>query len=254
MTAKTSNIIARRRAAFTLIELLVVIAIIAILAAILFPVFAKARERARQTSCLSNMKQLGTAGMMYIQDFDETMFAYSVSVVAPDGNGTSYWTNLLDPYVKQRNLWTCPSFDDSLGATISANSTTYGVNLNHVVTSVNGSPAPFAIAEFKRPASLLWLTDSQSSKLLRSRDTTCKGFQQGYLAVYCPDVSTQNPPVTHSAQCAEVEQTRAVDARHNGGANVLFVDTHAKWLKADPLRLKETDASHDTDLWGHWSR
>jgi prepilin-type processing-associated H-X9-DG protein len=219
-----------------------VIAIIAILAAILFPVFAQAREKARQTACLSNMKQLGPAGMMYIQDYDETMFCYSNKVTAPDGNSTSYWTNMLDPYVKQRNLWSCPSFDDN-GAKISANSTTYGVNMNHVVK--NPPAEPLGLAEFTRAADLMWMTESQSSPLLRARDASCKGFQQGYLSVYCP--------LKHSTECPEVEITRAVDPRHNGGANVLFVDAHAKWMKAEPIRRAETLASHPVDLWGHWS-
>src|SRR5260370_6358699 len=90
----------RFRAAFTLIELLVVIAIIAILAAILFPVFAQAREKARQTSCASNMKQLGTAMTMYVQDYDET---YAQVWYA----NTGHWANVVLPYLGQGNqIWT----------------------------------------------------------------------------------------------------------------------------------------------------
>jgi len=85
----------KRRPAFTLIELLVVIAIIAILAAILFPVFAQAREKARQATCVSNLKQLGTAALMYAQDYDEQWPML-------ESGGTSRYTtaNLLDPYIK----------------------------------------------------------------------------------------------------------------------------------------------------------
>jgi len=83
-----------RREGFTLIELLVVIAIIAILAAILFPVFAQAREKARQTSCTSNLKQLGTAMMMYAHDYDES---YPSNWYPPDG----HWANVILPYLGQ---------------------------------------------------------------------------------------------------------------------------------------------------------
>lgn len=88
---------------FTLIELLVVIAIIAILAAILFPVFAKAREKARQASCLSNTRQLGIALISYIQDNDETGMAHAAF------NPTLYWPSMLIPYMKNTQILNCPS-------------------------------------------------------------------------------------------------------------------------------------------------
>src|SRR5579864_7256321 len=108
------------RRGFTLIELLVVIAIIAILAAILFPVFSQAREKARQTSCLSNMKQIGTAEQMYVQDYDErTFFRASASApspwrsdaIIPNANlrTQASWWNLLMPYIKNNQVFTCPS-------------------------------------------------------------------------------------------------------------------------------------------------
>lgn len=93
------------RRAFTLIELLVVIAIIAILAAILFPVFAQAREAARKTSCISNAKQLTTSVLMYTQDYDETLLFDHF------GRGTAlyHWMYALGPYIRNGQVWKCPS-------------------------------------------------------------------------------------------------------------------------------------------------
>lgn len=106
----------KQRSAFTLIELLVVIAIIAILAAILFPVFAQAREKARQTSCLSNMKQLGMGLIMYQQDYDETIplnreCSNPVDPTFPciPGRAIMGWVDMVEPYVKNQQVFKCPS-------------------------------------------------------------------------------------------------------------------------------------------------
>ncbi len=108
----------QRRNAFTLIELLVVIAIIAILAAILFPVFAQAREKARAISCLSNMNQLGLSMQMYVQDYDETFpywswwNSYSGGHGPSPNNVTSFWSNAIYPYVKSAGVYNCPDNND----------------------------------------------------------------------------------------------------------------------------------------------
>src|SRR5512139_3299716 len=102
---------AHSRRGFTLIELLVVIAIIAILAAILFPVFAQAREKARSASCQSNLKQICLSGQMYMNDYDEMMhWFYNYSVARDTGYGQrGYWWYCLYPYTKNWKIFQCPS-------------------------------------------------------------------------------------------------------------------------------------------------
>jgi len=139
------------RKGFTLIELLVVIAIIAILAAILFPVFAQAREKARMTSCLSNTKQLGLGVMMYVQDYDE-MFPCSswdtppVGTTQTDSGNASYpssvnWMWKVMPYIKNRQILICPS--DPKGGK-DANFENYDPNPNPTCDDAWGIPTPLS--------------------------------------------------------------------------------------------------------------
>jgi len=169
------------RSGFTLIELLVVIAIIAILAAILFPVFAQARESARKTSCLSNAKQLGLGITMYIQDYDETM-VMAWNLTQPGelrDNGAVYrqwttWTKNVQPYVKNVPILLCP--DNKFNAFIqSANATarseiysSYGFNYGYLNTYAgadsDGSSylfLPIGLAGVNKPATTVMIADDQ---------------------------------------------------------------------------------------------
>src|SRR5438045_2253444 len=144
------------RRGFTLIELLVVIAIIAILAAILFPVFAQARDKARQAVCLSNCKQLGTAIIMYTQDYDE---------VLPQGyNGPSKnsWGKVTVPYVKNTDIFTCPSAPQIKSRAPSVNrlfTGGYGCNRN-----IMGANLGRALAEITDPAGTFAIADTARLK------------------------------------------------------------------------------------------
>lgn len=143
----------KNRAGFTLIELLVVIAIIAILAAILFPVFAQAREKARQTSCLSNTKQMGLALMMYVQDYDETYcpayyYGDPTQVANLDATGNIQWSGMTQPYIKNRGIFVCPS-DPILGLP----PTNFIVATNNDGAGIHAGATPFngAIQDIQAP-------------------------------------------------------------------------------------------------------
>ncbi len=186
------------RRGFTLIELLVVIAIIAILAAILFPVFAQAREKARQTSCLSNQKQLGTGLMMYVQDYDETyalaypkyngqwLWYYFMSVPANWIPGQSaalttaysqFWANSTQPYIKNYQVLACPS---AQLVKLSGLPTPGAVAPVPVTYSFNGDLHGYTLAGIANPASCpaVWEGDGKAKLLgyqTANPDMECDG-------------------------------------------------------------------------------
>ena len=143
-----------RKRGFTLIELLVVIAIIAILAAILFPVFAKAREKARQSSCLSNVKQMVLAGLQYAQDYDER------GVMFGDGNDwgatSHFWHYSLLPYIKNNQIFDCPSDTDTFNGSPTDTSIGYGIAYSRLSRYGFG----IALAKIERPAEAVYFADA----------------------------------------------------------------------------------------------
>lgn len=187
----------RDREAFTLIELLVVIAILAVLAAILFPVFSRAREKGRQASCMSNLKQLGAALTMYTDDHDGT---YTRGQFWPFDDSHT-WIDAVGPYVKNRAVFVCPTgARDPYG---------YGYNIAYwgwgdLLDGMHGinDITPVHQSQVPQPAETIWVVDM-------GRYWGC-GLEFG------------------------IEEPLR---RHNGGANVLFVDGHVKWLQETPQRL-----------------
>src|SRR5579862_5289762 len=147
----------RTSAAFTLIELLVVIAIIAILAAILFPVFAQARERARAISCLSNQKQISLAVQMYATDYDETLVPGRIVDGNPfDFSSTKYFDTRLDPYIKNQSIWTCPSVGVQGG-----NIRSIGMNSVVAVDYAGWTiPSPVFLASLQYPSELIVMCET----------------------------------------------------------------------------------------------
>jgi prepilin-type N-terminal cleavage/methylation domain-containing protein/prepilin-type processing-associated H-X9-DG protein len=209
------------RKGFTLIELLVVIAIIAILAAILFPVFAKAREKARQSSCLSNMKQLSLASLQYAQDYDEILVkCYESFGPMPAGpwtyNRRWYWQpggndGMLYPYIKNSQVFQCPSQG------------MYGCNRT---IFISGTGSGLALAQIQSPAETVVLGDTLSSG---GSYLTGTGGTPGYGGMVAPLTPTNVTSYTNPAGC----NGRGLMAhRHNDGANLGFADGHCKWMKS----------------------
>jgi prepilin-type N-terminal cleavage/methylation domain-containing protein/prepilin-type processing-associated H-X9-DG protein len=266
-----SHLIRLEKKAFTLIELLVVIAIIAILAAILFPVFARARENARKSSCQSNLKQLGIAHTMYTQDYDEKMMPAQTTV----GTTSHRWPQILSPYVKARGFVFCPSADYGLplAGTLTYQDTIdnpagtnneyyYGLYPSYGYNSIYLSPYTACPDGFDSP--------SASCQATPSTGTAHVGVPAGYtgdltgIALSGVDAPSQTVAMTDSvaaptsaptnlkwgyflvrppqlwARVAPTPMDRdsygRVVARHNGMTNVLYVDGHVKAARLDALR------------------
>jgi len=226
-----------RQRGFTLIELLVVIAIIAILAAILFPVFARAKEKARQTSCLSNLKQLGTGLAMYAQDYESTLPLYRISVPAtvvnPDGSasgGLLYWAALIHPYVKNSQIFTCPSNPEAKQFTFGAwNRYNYGVNM----FSNPWFGTPFyafgkgaQLGELARPAKTLAIMDACTYYVC-----PFAGYPMVAPTIAQPALRAEPEPENNGGSATG----DALKAYHNDGSNVVHFDGHAKWYTWNEL-------------------
>jgi len=199
---------------FTLTELLVVIAIIAILAAILFPVFARARENARRASCMSNLKQIGLGTMMYVQDYDGNYFLRTYS---SDGAGKisgtiySYWFPVtgkdwvLEPYIKSVQLFTCPS------STITRS---YAYNVYPATTQ-------YSEAQIDKPSQMLAFVDDQFGGGVAYPPTST--HPNTWDSNFC-----QIPGTSVNPGCSADQRFYG---RHLDGVNLAFMDGHVKWMK-----------------------
>jgi len=209
---------------FTLIELLVVIAIIAILAAILFPVFAQAREKARQTTCLSNMKQIGLALRMYTDDNDEQM---PISVNYPDGWwSTRTWPLALNPYMKSYKMFNCPSRARKYNSEGDLQSVYGHYALNPRLLTYCFTAESDAVKSIN-PAMNDWVAGSIFIGNLK---------QSGAFITETVDYwdSTDKNP-GHIAW-GNFSHFQRIGKIHNGGVTVTFLDGHAKFTKlADPV-------------------
>jgi prepilin-type N-terminal cleavage/methylation domain-containing protein/prepilin-type processing-associated H-X9-DG protein len=218
----------RTPAGFTLIELLVVIAIIAILAAILFPVFAKARDKALTTSCLSNLKQTGLAMLMYNSDYDETMIP---GCIIYPGIGNAYWRDLIEPYAKNFQLRDCPAYGlkyqgRGVGGTYglggyAINFISYGAKTEsgseHTPPASNlgwgGRYWTITTSQVDHPATTIWCFDYFAGYVVCSTAGDLPGIE----------VTLDDSPA------------HAEGRRHQGSRNWLFVDGHAKWAWAKSM-------------------
>ncbi|MCC7492652.1 MAG: prepilin-type N-terminal cleavage/methylation domain-containing protein [Fimbriimonadaceae bacterium] len=241
------------RRGFTLIELLVVIAIIAILAAILFPVFAKAREKARQTSCLSNLKQIGNAQMMYSQDYDEMLFPYRTRAANPyagqagvsaNAAGRTFFNQLLDPYIKNAQVWRCPSKPNSwvnidpAAAETDPAFQSYGGQNSYAANTLYCFPADLGLAltALKQPADTVILMDGsyygasfygQTANVTSSYPNYWQNIGNSYLFRWSGGAAA-TPSAAESMQLGA--------ERHSSMINGLFGDGHAKAVAYTKIR------------------
>lgn len=245
------------RYGFTLIELLVVIAIIAILAAILFPVFSAVREKARQSTCISNLKQIGQAMLMYANDYDEVFVTWDSCRHAGSAGGVywPYWNYAVDPYIKgqtgaleRRGIWVCPS-----AIRLGPANMTYAYNylrLGYFTTLTTGylgyANRPASLAELQDPTSTLMVSDG----LELGRPPY--GVQiHGY-----PDMVTA--PHHHGGNIGYYGTARIPMAQDpNGLSSVVWCDGHVKPMMRKKLtppaggnpRGSAPGEARDDDLW-----
>lgn len=232
-----------KRRAFTLIELLVVISIIAVLAAILFPVFARARENARRTSCLNNLKQIGLGMMMYAQDYDETYPPYQrTSSEAPPfpfwQTNRWEWAHMIFPYTKNTQVYRCPNGNDT-----SNYFGNYGVNYH----LLHGTPVKLSTV----------ITSSNTYMIMdsgRGYITAGRAYSAPDGAFYLPGAGTVAPGLVDliTTGSSGWYQSDYMTGRHFHGINIAYADGHVKWLKSSNVwseGQKYNGTTHPPSAW-----
>jgi prepilin-type N-terminal cleavage/methylation domain-containing protein len=224
----------RLTSGFTLIELLVVIAIIAILAAILFPVFARARENAKRSSCQSNLKQVGLGFAQYSQDYDEKFPAAAENGAVPSPQFTSdknIWAEVIQPYIKSTQVFRCPSSSFTttpgraggppgwLGSGVNRTQMSYGAAIGYTGSPnslVATNAGPFCWVPSLCTRSLVEFTNPVETLLL-GEFPNAENFAGFYMFL------------------APTEPNKWPSAIHFDGTNILFADYHVKWMKPEKI-------------------
>ncbi|MES2465558.1 MAG: DUF1559 domain-containing protein [Armatimonadota bacterium] len=260
----SAGFIPSNRAAFTLIELLVVIAIIAILAAILFPVFAQARDKARQAACLSNQKQIGLGLMQYAQDYDETMPIESYGDymgLTVNDSGAPKWMDMIFPYVKNTGVFTCitaqandlssrdyhryiyqPPTPTWVRGTFNYGSYVLnGAYYNETATTAFG-PSGRALAEISDTAGTIFATETGAPNINRNAVLTWRYYQV-------------NPTLDKTTRPASLRTNQGIVSYmyHLEGTNSVFCDGHAKWYRGEQLVQTRPSGSNQVPIAYLWT-
>jgi prepilin-type processing-associated H-X9-DG protein len=208
-----------------------VIAIVAILAAILFPVFSGAREKARTAACMSHLKNLGTAVLMYAQDHDERL-PLSASVITTPPFFLN-WHDILDPYIRDQQIWLCPSTSIPPADTHGKPTSHFGYNASYL----NGMRLDFSnyltaggvsLGAIAEPSATVLLADARASK------------ERSYCG---PDGKYLLPPSQPIADC-----WGRPDPRHTEGVNVQWIDGHMKWMRPSQFYESQSPVDRYFDL------